>query len=97
VNLPEIEMVGLEPRKRFLQHAHRDILFAAMRADTGFGNHVVDFSLISNGGEMEAAHAQDRTFQAGLAQRALWRVEVAAVRLDANESSRFAPGAIADL
>jgi hypothetical protein len=57
----------------------------------------VDLGLISNGGEMEAAHAQDGTLQAGLAQRTLWRVEVAAVRLDANESSRFAPGAIADL
>jgi hypothetical protein len=31
-----------------------------------FGNHIVDFSLICDGGEMEAAHAQDRTFQAGL-------------------------------
>jgi hypothetical protein len=104
VNLPDIEMVGLEPHKRFLRHAHRDILFAAMRADAAhnddtvssssesdakplfaepieifpgivedvdamvrrFGNHIVDFSLICNGGEMEATHAQDRTFQAGL-------------------------------
>jgi hypothetical protein len=49
----------------------------------GFGNHIVDFSLICNSGEMKAAHAQYRTFQAGLAQRTLWRVEVAAVRLNA--------------
>jgi hypothetical protein len=39
--------------------------------------------LICNSGEMKAAHAQYRTFQAGLAQRSLWRVEVAAVRLNA--------------
>jgi hypothetical protein len=27
-----------------------------------FGDHIVDFTLISNGGEMEAARAQDRAF-----------------------------------
>jgi hypothetical protein len=37
VNLPDIEMVGLEPHKRVLQHAHRDILFAAMRAESKEG------------------------------------------------------------
>src|ERR1700739_274977 len=47
----------------------------------GFGDHIVDFSLISGGSEMEAAHAQDRTLQAGLAQRTLWRLEVAEGRL----------------
>jgi hypothetical protein len=32
-----------------------------------FGNHIVDFSLICNSSEMEATHAQNRAFQAGLA------------------------------
>jgi hypothetical protein len=48
VNLPDIEMVGLEPHKRFLQHAHRDILFAAMGADAAHNNDTVSPSLESD-------------------------------------------------
>src|SRR5258708_2871618 len=115
VNLPHIEVIGLQTNKRRFQHAHGKVLLAAMRADAAHndglvspslesnaktlftetaeifpcivkdvdavvdrsGNHVVDFSLISDGGKMEAAHAQNRTFQAGLAQGTLWRLEAA--------------------
>ena len=35
MNLPEIEMIGLQAAQRFLQHPHREVLVAAMRADLG--------------------------------------------------------------
>ena len=115
VNLPNIEVVGLEAYKRLLEHSHGNILFAAMRADAaykddtvslsfesypkpflaepieifpgivedvdamvhGFGDHIIDFRLVPGRGEMEAAHAQDRTLQPGLAKRTFWSLEVA--------------------
>jgi hypothetical protein len=40
----------------------------------GFGNHIVHLSLISNGAEMETAHAQDGTYKAGATQRTFWRL-----------------------
>src|SRR5579862_6118284 len=43
----------------------------------GFGNHIFDFGLIADGREMEAAHAENRTLQTGLAQRTLWSLEIA--------------------
>ena len=96
VNLPDIEMIGLQPVQRCLQHTHRsfpitvraggahddNVLSHALESEAkllfaeasvklpgivedvdamvdGFGNHTVHFSLIGNGAEMKAAHAQD--------------------------------------
>jgi hypothetical protein len=40
-------------------------------------NHIVHLGLISDGAEMEATHAQDGTFKAGITQRTFLRNEAA--------------------
>lgn len=112
VNLPDIEMIGLQPVERCLQHAHRsfwtrvrgegahhdDVVSFAFEGDAellfaeafvklpgivedvdavvdGFANHIVHLSLVRNGAEMEAAHAEDGTLEAGTPKRTLLRRE----------------------
>jgi hypothetical protein len=115
MNLPDVQMIGLQTGKRRIQHAHCSVLVAAMRTDgahhddfvsfafesdskllfaeasmklpgivenvdpvvDGFGNHIVHLSLISNGAEMEAAHAQDGALKAGATQWTPLRLEAA--------------------
>ena len=117
VNLPDIQMIGMQTGKRRIEHAHRNVLIGTMRTDgahhddfvsfalegdakllfaeasmklpgivkdvdavvDGFGNDIVHLSLISNGAEMEAPHAQDGTFKAGATQRTFLRLEAAEV------------------
>ena len=126
VNLPDIEMIGLQTVQRRIQHAHGGVLTGAMGADgahdddffsfafegeakllftettvkhpgivedidavvDGFGNHIVHLSLIRDGAEMEAAHTQDGTFEAGPTQRALLRLEATEGRFVAGFDCR---------
>ncbi len=45
VNLPDVQMIGLQTAERFVQHAHGDVLIAPMRADLGHQDHLVAFPL----------------------------------------------------
>ncbi len=44
VNLPEIEMIGLQAAKRFFQHAHGDFLIASVGADLGHHESLIPLS-----------------------------------------------------
>ena len=41
MNLPQIQVIGLQPPQRLLQHLHREILIAAVGADLGHQEHAV--------------------------------------------------------
>ena len=44
VNLPQIEMIGLETFQRFFELPHGHLFIAAMRADLGHQKHFVAFA-----------------------------------------------------
>jgi len=44
VNLPDIEMIGLQTGQRRIQHAHRNVLIGAMRADGAHDDDFVSFA-----------------------------------------------------
>src|SRR6202022_15112 len=44
VNLPDIEMISLQTGKRRIQHAHRNVLIGAMRADGAHDDDVISFA-----------------------------------------------------
>ena len=45
VDLPEVEMIGLEPLQRFVEHLQREFLVAPVRTDLGHQEHFVAASL----------------------------------------------------
>ena len=45
MNLPDVEMIGLQTGKRRIQHAHRNVLIGTMRTDGAHHDNFVSFAL----------------------------------------------------